>query len=191
MMLYIDETENEQYFIVVGLLANTKEEINHSFKHFKKYVNSLNYKPKDKQVMFIEFKSVMLDRKFQKVKSILLNEINKINCTIYYSYYKKEKHSFKQSQKEKIYINLLEKIVSSIDSRIDVIYDGFSNIDFESKIEKRISILENINSICSGNSQNEAGLKYVDNICSTIRLHISNEDKYQFYSSIKNIVIKV
>ena len=35
MILYIDETENEKYFIVVGFLTESKLAVDQSFKHFQ------------------------------------------------------------------------------------------------------------------------------------------------------------
>ena len=191
MKLYIDETENNKMFMVVGLLVNSKSEIDMSFKRFKNRINEIGLKPKDKQVICIEFKSFILDRKFQRIKNMLLNELNKLNYVIFYSCYSKNKESMKQSKKEKIYINLLEKIVDNIDNEVDIVFDDFGRIDFEDKIITRLSKKYNVKSVTPKNSQKEAGLKYVDNICSVIRLYRSNEDRFKFFESIKDNTIQI
>ena len=191
MMLCIDETENNRMFMVVGLLVNSKSDIDMSFKRFKNRINEIGLKPKDKQVICIEFKSFILDRKFQRIKNMLLNELNKLNYVIFYSCYSKNKESMKQSKKEKIYINLLEKIVDNIDNEVDIVFDDFGRIDFEDKIITRLSKKYNVKSVTPENSQKEAGLKYVDNICSVIRLYRSNEDRFKFYELIKDNTIQI
>ena len=97
----------------------------------------------------------------------------------------------KQSIKEKIYIKLLEKIVNNIEDSIDIVFDGFNKKNFETRIVNRLSLYDNVSSITSGNSQTEAGLKYVDNICSVIRLYKSNDDRFKFYELIKDNIIQI
>ena len=36
MVLYVDETENDDFFIVAGLLVESEEAVNESYKRFKK-----------------------------------------------------------------------------------------------------------------------------------------------------------
>ena len=86
---------------------------------------------------------------------------------------------------------MLEKIVSNIADDIDIIFDNFNKKDFEMKIVESIGSKDNVRSIKPMNSQLEAGLKYVDNICNVIRLHLSDHDEYSFYSFIKDKVINV
>jgi len=147
MILYIDETENQDYFIVAGLLAESQLVVDNSFRHLKNRINKLNYKAKDKNEIFLEFKGHVLDRKFQKVKFEMLDEINKLDEVIYYSCYIKKEKSLKQSIKEKEYIRMLEKIVSNIADDIDIIFDNFNKKDFEMKIVERIGSKDNVRSI--------------------------------------------
>ena len=191
MMLYIDETENEQYFIVVGLLVNSKYDVDMSFKRFKKQAQKVLTNPKYKGLVFTEFKSTLLDRSYHKIKRKMLREIQSLEKRIIYSCYLKKDSVLKQSIKEKTYIKLLERIVMSINKPVDIVYDGFNNKSFETKIIKRLSMFENVSSAISGNSQTEAGLKYVDNLCSTIRLYLSNEVHNGFYDMIGDSVLQV
>lgn len=191
MILYVDETENQDYFIVAGLLADSKAEIDNSFKHFKNQISKTFISQKYKGKIFLEFKSTHLNRSYKNIKLKMLSEINNLNDKIYYSCYLKKEKDLKQSIKEKEYIRMLEKIVFNITDNIDIIFDSFNKKDFELKITERISLKENVNSVKPMNSQLEAGLKYVDNICGVIRLRLSGKDEYNFYPVIENRVLRV
>jgi len=49
MILYIDETECDDYFIVAGLLTQSKHNTDLAYKHFKKGLKSMKISPKEKQ----------------------------------------------------------------------------------------------------------------------------------------------
>lgn len=83
MILYIDETENDNYFIVTGLLVTSKQNVDMTYKRFKKKVNAMNLPPKRKEKIFNEFKSVILDREFQKIKKNHANRNNEIKKSNY------------------------------------------------------------------------------------------------------------
>ena len=191
MILYIDETENEQYFIVTGLLTSSRLAVDYSFKHFKNSVRKMDIKQKYKERIFVEFKSGLIDRNYKRIKYKLLEEIKDLESSVVYSCYVKKDCVLKQETKEKIYIQLVEKIVSSISDEIDVIFDEFGIDSFERGIINNIGEYKNVNSIIPMNSKLEAGLMYVDNLCSVIRLHLTNDDKYKFYDYIKDIAIEV
>lgn len=120
-----------------------------------------------------------------------MEEIKDLKSSVIYSCFYKKETNLKQSIKEKIYIQSLKKIVSSITDEIEIIYDEFRIERFEYKIKKIIETYQNVKRIIPMNSELEAGLMYVDNLCSVIRLHLSNEDKYKFYDYIKDISIEV
>lgn len=135
MILFVDETECEDYFIVAGLLTDSKA---------KTDIDSLNY-------------------------------------SIIYSIYKKDDNKFNQVKKEKIYMQLLNNIVSNIDERINVIFDTFNKRDFEEKIINNLLQLPHIDSVKSQDSETEFGLQFIDNICSIIRLHIDRKGSTFYY----------
>ena len=190
MILYLDETENTQYFIVAGLMVSSQEVINNSFKKFKKSIKNLPLQNKYKSIVFSEFKSYILDRSYKTIKFRMLNELNCLDYFVLFSYYKKET-IFKQSLKQKIYLQLVENIISKLDFEFDIVFDNFGIDSFEKTIVEKFSKKHNIKTIKPLNSQQEPGLKYIDNLCSVIRLHISNEDKYGFYDLIKDKVIEI
>ena len=91
MILYVDETENDHYFIVTGLLVTSQKSIHEAYKQFKKKVKTMPLKPKIKEKIFIDFKPTILDREFQKIKVKMLEEIMQINNQIIYSCYVKKR----------------------------------------------------------------------------------------------------
>lgn len=181
MILFVDETECEDYFIVAGLLTESKLKTDTAFKKFKKKVKNIPIPPKKKEKLFTEFKSVLLDKEYQKIKVCMLEHIDSLNYSIIYSVYKKDDNKFDQDSKEHIYIQLLNKIVSNIDDQIDIIFDTFNKKDFEEKIIKSLSQLSNVDSIKSQDSEIEFGLQFIDNICSIIRLHVDRKESTLYY----------
>lgn len=191
MILYIDETECDDYFIVAGLLTQSKRDTDLAYKHFKKGLKSMKISPKEKQKVFYEFKATLLDRHYQRIKIKMLVEINKLENTILFSTYTKKDLIFNQQDKEENYILLLQKIVTSINQEIDIIFDNFNNQKFEEKIIEEISKYDHVLSINAKESFDEAGLQFIDNICSVLRLDQTQSDKNHFYELIKEHVIKV
>lgn len=191
MVLYVDETENTEYFIVTGLLVNSQRDINSAYGRFKKRARSINISPKKRSQLFTEFKSNLMDRNYQKLKISMLLELNSIEHYVIYSCYIKKDIAFRQALKEDVYINLLTRIVESLSDSVDIIFDAFNKADFERKIVSAISPLINVVSIESCDSQKNPGLQFVDNLCSVCRLHLDNNDSHEFYEIIKENVKKV
>lgn len=189
MILYVDETENNDYFIVAGLLVESKEQTDFVFKQFKRKVKNFRLTPREKEKVFIEFKATILDREYQRIKVCMLEHINRMNYSVFYSVYPKNGQKFYQEYKEQEYIRMLEKIVSNINKNIDIIFDAFKKKDFEEKIIKIISSKENVLSIQKRDSRLEDGLKFVDNICSIIRLYKTSQNTvfYHLLSEINEI----
>ena len=102
----------------------------------------MNLSPKRKEKIFNEFKSVMLDREFQRIKRSMLIEIIKLENQIIYSCFIKKEDIFNQARKETQYIKLLNTIVSSISDDIEIIFDAFNKEDFETKIIESIKVSE-------------------------------------------------
>ena len=75
MVLYIDETENEDFFFVTGLLADSKTDVDRAYRQFKKAVHNYPIAPRYKQEVFREFKSFLLDRRFQRIKNRKYGEV--------------------------------------------------------------------------------------------------------------------
>ena len=184
------QTEDEYGFYVVGLLMESSDKADISFRHFKKSIQNYKINPNVKAKVFTEFKASILDRRHQRIKIKMLEEISKSGEAVYYAYYQKH-GDFKQDIKEQVYIDLLLGIVSNIQQNIDIVFDRFQKLDFETRIIETLSEKTNVESIIAGDSQIYSGLKYVDNICSSIRLHEAGADNYGFFSMICNIVHKL
>ena len=193
MILYVDETENDNYFIVTGLLVKSEKGINDVYHSFKKQVNKLKIPKKYKSKLYVEFKSTLLDTRFQKIKMKLLESLNAIDDTVIYSAYIKKTNHIKQSLKDKTYIKLLTSIVNYIDKSIhlDIVFDSFPNKRTVAHIVDVISKIENVKSIAPADSQLVPGLQYVDNLCSTVRMNITGTDNYGFYKLIEKDTIEV
>lgn len=181
MILFVDETECKDYFIIAGLLTESKSKTDDAFKRFKKKVKNFPIPPKKKEKLFTEFKSVLLDKEYQKIKVCMLEHIDSLNYSVIYSVYKKDGNKFNQDIKERIYLQLLNNIVLNIDEQIDIIFDTFNKKDFEEKIINSIKLNHNVLSIIQQDSRLEFGLQFIDNICSVIRLHIDRKESTLYY----------
>ena len=191
MVLYIDETEHQNYFIVGGILAKSEADVELAYKRFKKSVSSLPIKKAAKEKLFLEFKSTIVDERYQRIKFKLLNELINIDGVIIYSCYIKKQKDMKQTLKESVYITLLSNIINSIDEQVEVIFDSFNKKDFEESIVSTFMDFNNVASIKPLNSQWSQGLKFADNVCSVIRLHLTDRDKYGYYNIISQRVKNV
>ena len=187
MHLYIDETENSDYFIVSGLLAEPVQ-VQEAYKRFKKKAHSHFLKPREKARVFTEFKSVLLDRSCQRIKTGLLEEIVSTNGMILCSFYKKNSFSFNQSIKEAVYILLLTDIIDNIQAEIHVVFDSFNKKDFERRIVSVSSVIPNVLSVTAKDSMDDPGIQFADNICSVLRTHLSGKSSC-FYDIIKERII--
>lgn len=191
MFLFVDETECPEYFIVTGLLVNSRQDIELAYKRFKKKVDNIKISPKKKAILFTEFKSTLMDKHYQKAKTDMLLELNVFaHCAIFSCHTKKES-KFIQEDKENVYITLITKIIEAIPQDVDVVFDGFNKKDFEDRIVSNLQLLNNVTSARAADSQTEAGLKYVDNICSVIRLRKTEQDNYHFFNLIEKWVKEI
>ena len=188
MLLFVDETENEDLFIVTGFLVKSKEDADFAYKHFKRKIRDYRISDREKRKLFTEFKSTLMDQHYQKLKIKMLEEVIAFDNTVIYSTYIKKDEVFRQSRKEDIYVLLLSKIVASLEQETEIIYDTFNKHDFEERINATIAPFSHITSIHSADSRTEAGLQFVDNLCSVIRLYEAGKDHYSFYQIIADRV---
>ena len=79
----------------------------------------------------------------------------------------------------------LSSILASQSDGITVIFDRFGKKDFEERIVKSALTIECVDDIHPEDSQREAGLQFIDNICSVIRRHISGKDNFSYFEIIK------
>lgn len=123
MLLFVDETENEDLFIVTGFLVKSKEDADLAYKHFKRKIRDYRISDREKRKLFTEFKSTLMDQHYQKLKIKMLEEVIAFDNTVIYSTYIKKDEVFRQSRKEDIYVLLLSKIVASLEQETEIIYD--------------------------------------------------------------------
>lgn len=188
MILYIDETASKEYFIVAGLLVNSALDVAMAYKRFKKHAKRYKISKEQKANLFIEFKSTKMDKHFQKLKLQMLTELNNFEYCAIYSCYIKRDSVFSQRTMERSYLNLISKIVSTIDKDVEVIFDRFNKKDFEEAIVKKLQSFSHVTSAKPEDSQNEAGIQYADNLCSVIRLYKTNADPCGFYQVVEPFI---
>ena len=189
--LYIDESYDQNVFVVGGVITNSKEEIVKTYNKLKKNLKKTPFTRKQKLKFMNEFKSVVLDKSFPKIKTKVLVYITSSNIDIIYSY-KKITGKLKQEAKEILYLKLIKNIINHINDDIVVItFDSFNNTRLNSKIEKEIKELRNVKEVLCMNSYDSKGLQFADNVVGTIRRHISGIDINNDYEIISNKVISV
>ena len=191
MYLYVDETECPEYFIVTGLLINSKEDIELAYKRFKKRIRQIPMLPKLRAQLFTEFKSTVMDRTFQKIKTKMLDELNTIVHFIFYSCHTKKLAHFSQEEKERTYLESISKIIGEVSNDVNVRFDRFNKPDFEKAIVARLSAFNNVISAFPVDSQSETGIQFADNLCSVVRLFRTGKDESNFFEIIKPWVKEV
>ena len=191
MVLYIDETENEEFFIVAGLLVESDSVVQASYKHFKKSIRGMHIPDRYKAKVYTEFKSTLLDRDYRRIKQRMLVEIQELNGAIIYSCRLKKGTKLNQILKESLYITLLSSIFGELHEETTVIFDRFGKTDFEDNIKECANAYPCIRDIHPRDSQEEPGLQFIDNICSVLRLHRTRKDSENFYSLIEKMVREV
>lgn len=189
--LFIDESIDEIYYVVGGILVNSEKELLLVYNQFKKQVLKMPLTNRQKVSITTEFKSTLLDKTYPQIKKKLLYKINTFDCSIVYSY-KKLNEKLNKEINESVYINLLTKIVNSISEDVIVItFDNFSNSKFEDRIINTISKLENVKSIKKDYSYNTKGLQFADNVVGVIRRKLSNIDDDGFFKIISKLTKEI
>lgn len=172
MILYIDETENDYYFVVAGLLAKNENDVIESYKSFKKRANNCNLNIKSKQIVFTEFKSILLDKSYQRIKRIMLEELSTGDFLVPYCVYKKPNKRMNQKEKECVYIQLLLNIANAIESDLTIYFDRFGKKDFEDAIVEKMIALDKVLSVIPVDSLDTPGVQFADNLCGVVRLSV-------------------
>lgn len=191
MVLFVDETENEDLFLVGGVLAASRDDAFTAYKRFKKGIKDYPITENERRKIYTEFKSFILDKGYQRIKARMMREIDSLNGCVIFSCYAKKDSYFPQYKKEEVYVDLLSCIVSSINEDISVIFDGFSIPTFEQTIIETISSHKNVQAIMCRNSQTEPGLQFADNICSVLRHYKTTKEKSECYKIIEKRIREV
>ena len=188
--LFIDESNDNNVFVVGGILIENEEELFLVYNQFKKQINRIPLTRRQKEKICFEFKSTLLENSYPQIKRKLLYKLNALNCDIVYDY-RKMVTGFNQETKRKFYLDCLTNIVNNInDEMIIVTIDELGSERFENLVFSEISKIKNVKSIIKNNSFNNKGLQIADNIVGVIRKHLSNIDKDNFYSIIANKIKK-
>ena len=189
--LFIDESIDENFYVVGGILVDNENELLLVYNQFKKQVLKMPLTNKQKINITTEFKSILLDKTYPQIKKKFLYKLNSINCSVIFSYRKLNSKMNKEFA-ETTYIELLSNIVTSIDDDVIVItFDNFSNVRFEEKIIETIGSINNVKSIKKDYSYNNKGLQFADNVVGVVRRKLSGIDDNYFFDIISNRIIKI
>lgn len=189
--LFIDESIDENFYVVGGILVDNENELLLVYNQFKKQVLKMPLTNKQKINITTEFKSILLDKTYPQIKKKFLYKLNSINCSVIFSYRKLNSKMNKEFA-ETTYIELLSNIVTSIDDDVIVItFDNFSNVRFEEKIIETIGSINNVKSIKKDYSYNNKGLQFADNVVGVVRRKLSGSDDNDFFDIISNRIIKI
>ena len=184
MILYVDETENNEYFILTGLLLESEKIANDIYYSFKKKANRYKIPENLRAKLYTEFKSTLMDEKFPTLKKKMIEELKTADNLIIYSVYvKKDKRLFKDLKFD-LYTRMLSKIIDSIGQDLKIIFDKCSDSKVDQYIVETISSLDTVISIEAADSQLTPGLQLVDNMCSIIRHKYAGNDKNKYYELI-------
>ena len=191
VILYVDEPETEELFIVAGLLVVSKQDVEMVFKRFKKRAKNLVLSAKYKARLFNEFKSVIMDKDYQKLKMEMLSQLNTIHYRIIFSSQMKNGTSFTQKEKERAYINMISSIAIDAEEQTDIFFDCFNNQSFENAIIKKLESIQNVRQSSPTVSETDKGIILIDNICSVLRLHLTHKDKNRVHDLISQNIKKI
>ena len=189
--LFIDESIDEKFYVVGGILTDSESELLLVYNQFKKQVLNMPLTNKQKINITTEFKSTLLDKTYPQIKKKFLYKVNTFNCDVIYSY-KTLNEKLNKDISETTYIELLTNIVRSINDDVIVItFDNFSNVRFENRIISTIGNLKNVKSIKKDYSYNNKGLQFADNVVGVIRRKLSDTDNNGFFDIISNKIVEV
>ncbi|MDO4941059.1 MAG: DUF3800 domain-containing protein [Erysipelotrichaceae bacterium] len=189
--LFIDESIDQNYYVVGGILTNSENDLLLVYNQFKKQVLNMPLTNKQKINITTEYKSTLLDKTYPQIKKKFLYKLNSLNCNVIYSH-KKLEEKLNKNINENTYIELLTNIINAIDDDVIVVtFDNFSNAKFENRIIETIGSLANVKSIKKDYSYNNKGLQFADNVVGVIRRKLSNTDSNGFFDIISKRTIEI
>lgn len=194
--VYIDESEDEQRFVVGGLIIEDNNRLLSSIYRTRKYIKSKKGIPnRIKQKLLNELKEHFLHRRYNDIKKEFIKNLlceNKDTINFFGAYYAKRKYEhFDQERKEKVYeaciIEILNTLINpvtiqeEIDNNFSITYDQFGgyklNIALQEMVQKQY---KNICIFKAGDSQVTKELQVADIIVGCLRRALGNEDLESF-----------
>ena len=137
--LYIDESIDDDLFVVGGILVNSEKDLLIGYKQFKRQFIEIPMTRRQKERISFEFKSTLLESSYPQIKRKLLYKLNSFDCSIVYSS-KEIKGKLMQKEKEYYYLECLKSIVNYINDDLTIItIDELGSTKFEMKIISEIS----------------------------------------------------
>ena len=100
--LFIDESYDQNVFVIGGIITKNEKDVNTLYIKFKKQIKEIPLPRRQKDKITYEFKSILLDRSYPKIKRKLLLQIKNLDLEIIYSY-KTLYNKLKQKKQDCIY----------------------------------------------------------------------------------------
>jgi len=191
MRMYVDETGNNEIFLVAGLVTASPESVELAYKQFKKSISADYIPAKYKSKIYTEFKSTLLDRDYSHIKRKMLQTIASTDSLIVYSCTTGRTVVRNKTVFQSTYITLLSKIVNNFHDDIDIQFDAFGDMLFEETIVASMKNIPYVRSIEPTDSRVTWGIQFIDNICSVLRLKETNSDHHGYYEIIRSKVQRV
>jgi len=208
--LYLDETEDEKYFIIGGVLTTDIKKVEDAVYETKRNIKRKKGIPeKTKAKILTELKerdlnswglqdikkhfflNLTLDKvKFRGKNVFTPNPKVKVIGVIHI----KENSSLVNEKKGYIYFKMLELLLSDPlfkEKEIEIIYDEFSSEYFDKSIETTIDSYINLKKIQSGNSEVVKALQAADLCVGSIRRNLNGEKNCYYYELIKDITYSI
>lgn len=155
------------------------------YRSIRKILNSYPLSRNEKTRICSELKSYIIENGYPNIKRKILNCIYEAKLEIVASF-SKLNTKLNEDKKQELYIELFNKIVNGIDDDVEIMFDSFSNKNYEEKIIREISINSKVKDIDCDFSYNSKGLQLADNVCGVIRKHIEGIDKNNYFETIKD-----
>ncbi|MDW8518426.1 DUF3800 domain-containing protein [Priestia flexa] len=207
-MLYafFDETEDNGFFIVGGVISSSKETLSDVIYETRKHIKS-GKKGKHYNALLNEIKeyyiyrnnldyvkkrmfSSLSTKKVKKKGKII--DVPRIDVIILYMKYTKgPDESLKQAKKSALYLEMIGNFLSSEkfkDEEICIVYDDFEDKAFKKGIRDLANSHPNLVEISSGKSNEVKELQIADVCVGSYRRKLNNDDKNNNFGHIEDLV---
>lgn len=142
--LYIDESLDENCFVVGGILVDNEQDMLLAYRQFKKSIDGIPMTRKQKERVTHEFKANLLDKSFPQIKRKLLYKLNAFDCKVIYASANKQKITNQnEKENETIYRDLTEWFNKLKTRRQVIVVTHDANIVINSDAENVIIATKN------------------------------------------------
>lgn len=198
LFIFLDETEDENYFLVGGIVTSDREELLDAIHETRRFIKSkkglvqrhreqilneikdyylVRWGYEDIKVKFLEnirFKKIKTKNKKKSTSHVRSNII-----VAYMKFENEEKKHLSQVEKEEIYYQMLCSLLSDpkfANEKIEIIYDEYGNAEFRDRLTNLPNHFKNLIQISPGKSNIIKELQAADVCVGCIRRSLSGEN---------------